>query len=95
MPPEFFIGAHVAGAGPMMRDGQRYRSYFPALKQIAPEKRFALANPASIRRRSSRPSVTYVWPSADRSMLHRRAKPHQSRRLRFIVLGLRALAGSP
>ena len=38
--PDFFIGAHAAVSGfPLLtRDGRRYRSYFPALELIAPEK---------------------------------------------------------
>ena len=37
--PDFFIGAHAAIAGMtlMTRDAARYRTYFPALKLIAPE----------------------------------------------------------
>lgn len=38
--PDFFIGAHAAVSGiPLLtRDGRRYRSYFPTLELIAPEK---------------------------------------------------------
>ena len=37
--PDFFIGAHAAIAGiPLLtRDVNRYRTYFPSLKLIAPE----------------------------------------------------------
>lgn len=38
--PDFFIGAHAAVSGiPLLtRDSRRYRSYFPTLELIAPEK---------------------------------------------------------
>lgn len=38
--PDFFIGAHAAVSGfPLLtRDGRRYRSYFPMLELIAPDK---------------------------------------------------------
>lgn len=38
--PDFFIGAHAAASGfPLLtRDGRRYRSYFPMLELIAPDK---------------------------------------------------------
>ena len=39
--PDFFIGAHAAVSGlplPMTRDGGRYRTYFPRMALIAPEK---------------------------------------------------------
>lgn len=39
--PDFFIGAHAAVAGYAIatRDPARYRSYFPKVRLIAPEKR--------------------------------------------------------
>jgi predicted nucleic acid-binding protein len=38
--PDFFIGAHatVTGIPLLTRDGRRYRSYFPTLQLIAPDK---------------------------------------------------------
>jgi predicted nucleic acid-binding protein len=38
--PDFFIGAHaaVAGMALLTRDPRRYRSYFPGLKLICPDK---------------------------------------------------------
>ena len=38
--PDFFIGAHAAveGMGLLSRDAARYRSYFPAVRLIAPDK---------------------------------------------------------
>ena len=38
--PDFYIGAHAAVAGMdlLTRDPARYRSYFPSVKVIAPEK---------------------------------------------------------
>jgi hypothetical protein len=37
--PDFYIGAHAAVQGYelLTRDAKRYRSYFPALKLIAPD----------------------------------------------------------
>ena len=35
--PDFFIGAHAAVSG-LKRDGGRYRTYFPRMALIAPEK---------------------------------------------------------
>jgi predicted nucleic acid-binding protein len=36
--PDFYVGAHalIAGMELLTRDAKRYRSYFPALKVIAP-----------------------------------------------------------
>jgi predicted nucleic acid-binding protein len=38
--PDFFIGAHgaVSGLPLLMRDGGRYRTYFPSMALIAPKK---------------------------------------------------------
>jgi predicted nucleic acid-binding protein len=38
--PDFFIGAHaeVAGLAILTRDARRYRTYFPAVELIAPDK---------------------------------------------------------
>jgi predicted nucleic acid-binding protein len=38
--PDFFIGAHAAVSGLplLMRDGGRYRTYFPSMALIAPKK---------------------------------------------------------
>ena len=38
--PDFFIGAHaaVSGAGLLTRDTARYRTYFPTVNLIAPDK---------------------------------------------------------
>src|SRR6266545_1562909 len=40
--PDFYIGAHAAIAGMRLltRDGTRYRTYFPALRIIAPRRGF-------------------------------------------------------
>jgi len=44
-PSGFFIRAHAAVSG-LMRDGGRYRTYFPGMAPIAPEKRaFAILVP--------------------------------------------------
>jgi predicted nucleic acid-binding protein len=39
--PDFFIGAHAAVAGLQLltRDSRRYRTYFPSVRVIAPDRR--------------------------------------------------------